>query len=103
MAGRYRKLKKGQDAEGTQKIHKVEELISVTPQTLSNSLFWSTMARNDDHDVPPADEETPLLSSQLAPKKPPTTVPWTQVWILLFLQTAEPLSSHAIIPFTPEA
>ncbi|KAH9966264.1 major facilitator superfamily domain-containing protein [Lactifluus volemus] len=52
------------------------------------------MARNGD--VPPGDEETPLL------KKPPTPVPWAQVWILLFLQLAEPLTSQVIYPFTPE-
>ncbi|KAH9953207.1 major facilitator superfamily domain-containing protein [Lactifluus volemus] len=53
-------------------------------------------------DVPPGDEETPLLPSQLAFKKPPTPVPWAQVLILLFLQLAEPLTSQVIYPFTPE-
>jgi hypothetical protein len=49
------------------------------------------------------DEETPLLSPELTPKKPPKPIPWAQVWILLVLQLAEPLTSQVIYPFTPEA
>jgi hypothetical protein len=59
------------------------------------------MARNSD--IPPTDEETPLLSSQLALKKPPVTVPWAQVWILLFIHSALPFTLNVTDPFTPEA
>jgi hypothetical protein len=48
------------------------------------------------------DEETPLLSSERGLKKSPTPVPWSQIWILLVLQLAEPLTSQVIYPFTPE-
>lgn len=54
-----------------------------------------------DDDVSP-DEETPLLPSERALKKSSTPVPWAQVWILLVLQLAEPLTSQLIYPFTPE-
>ena len=53
-----------------------------------------------DEEVSP-DEVTPLLSSE-PPQRPPTPVPWAQVWILLVLQLAEPLTSQVIYPFTPE-
>ncbi|KAI9511617.1 member of major facilitator multidrug-resistance DHA1 sub-family [Russula earlei] len=59
----------------------------------------STMARDD---VLPSDEETPLLSPELVPRKQPTPVPWAQIWILLVLQLVEPLTSQVIYPFTPE-
>jgi hypothetical protein len=49
-----------------------------------------------------AGEDTPLLSSESTLQKPPTPVPWAQVWILLVLQLAEPLTSQVIYPFTPE-
>jgi hypothetical protein len=55
-----------------------------------------------DEEVLPA-EDTPLLSSESTLQKPSTTpVPWAQVWILLVLQLAEPLTSQVIYPFTPE-
>lgn len=54
-----------------------------------------------DEEVPPG-EDTPLLSSESALHKPSTPVPWAQVWILLVLQLAEPLTSQVIYPFTPE-
>ncbi|KAI9513009.1 MFS general substrate transporter [Russula earlei] len=59
----------------------------------------STMTRDDNV---PSDEETPLLSSELAPRKQPTPVPWAQIWVLLVLQLAEPLTAQVIYPFTPE-
>ncbi|KAH9954790.1 MFS general substrate transporter [Lactifluus volemus] len=77
------------------RIHKVEELISP-----SNSPLLPTMARNGH--VPPTDEDTPLLPSQLAFKKPSAAVPWAQVWILLFIHSAGPLTFYVIDPFTPE-
>ncbi|KAH9966955.1 MFS general substrate transporter [Lactifluus volemus] len=52
------------------------------------------MARNSD--IPPTDEETPLLSSQLASKKPPAAVPWAQVWILLFIYSALPFTLNFV-------
>ena len=58
-------------------------------------------ATTRDDDVSP-DEETPLLSSDRSSKKPPATIPWSQVGILLVLQLAEPLTSQVIYPFTPE-
>jgi hypothetical protein len=50
---------------------------------------------------PASDEETPLLSSEPPPQKT-TPVPWAQVWILIVLLLAEPLTSQVIFPFTPE-
>ncbi|KAF8493991.1 member of major facilitator superfamily multidrug-resistance, DHA1 sub-family [Russula emetica] len=55
----------------------------------------------DEQVRPSPDEDTPLLSSEL-PLQKPTPVPWAQVWILLVLQLAEPLTSQVIYPFTPE-
>jgi hypothetical protein len=65
-------------------------------------MVMSVTTRDDEH-VPPAspDEDTPLLSSEPSLRKP-TPVPWAQVWILLVLQLAEPLTSQVIYPFTPE-
>jgi len=54
-----------------------------------------------DDGVPP-DEETPLLPSEQGQNKRPTPVPWAQIWILLVLQLAEPLTSQVIYPFAPE-
>ena len=56
-------------------------------------------ATTRDEEVPPG-EETPLLPPTL--QKSSTPVPWAQVWILLVLQLAEPLTSQVIYPFTPE-
>lgn len=47
------------------------------------------------------DEETPLLQENTG-KKQPTPLPWFQFSIVLFLQLAEPLTSHVIYPFTPQ-
>ena len=59
-------------------------------------------ATTRDEQVPPnPDEDTPLLASE-SPLQKPTPVPWAQVWILLVLQLAEPLTSQVIYPFTPE-
>ncbi|KAF8501373.1 member of major facilitator superfamily multidrug-resistance, DHA1 sub-family [Russula emetica] len=58
-------------------------------------------ATTRDEEVPPG-EDTPLLSSESTLQKPSTPVPWAQVWILLVLQLAEPLTSQVIYPFTPE-
>ena len=55
----------------------------------------------DDEEVIPG-EGTPLLSSDSTLQKQATPVPWAQVWILLVLQLAEPLTSQVIYPFTPE-
>jgi len=55
----------------------------------------------DESVSPTPDEDTPLLSSE-QPLQKPTPVPWAQVWILLVLQLAEPLTSQVIYPFTPE-
>jgi len=45
------------------------------------------------------DEETPLLHSQPAKSTP---LPWGQFSIILFVQLAEPLTSHVIYPFAPQ-
>ena len=58
-------------------------------------------AATQDEGVSP-DEDTPLLSTEPPLKRPSTPVPWAQVWILLVLQLAEPLTSQVIYPFTPE-
>lgn len=51
-------------------------------------------------------QETPLLAENAGPGKNPkkqaTPLPWSQLIIVMFLQLAEPLTSHAISPFTPE-
>ena len=44
------------------------------------------------------DEETPLLQR----RKKHNPLPWAQFSILLFLQLAEPLTSHVINPFAPQ-
>lgn len=59
------------------------------------------MTRNDS-DHPSQDEETPLLSSETVTKNLVTPVPWAQLWVLLVLQLAEPLTSQVIYPFAPE-
>ena len=46
-------------------------------------------------------QETPLLAEN-AGKKQATPLPWSQLIIVMFLQLSEPLTSHAISPFTPE-
>jgi hypothetical protein len=61
----------------------------------------SATTRDRDEEVPPG-EDTPLLPSESTLQKRPTPVPWAQVWILLVLQLAEPLTSQVIYPFTPE-
>jgi hypothetical protein len=48
-------------------------------------------------------QETPLLAENTGIlKKQATALPWSQLIIVMFLQLAEPLTSHAISPFTPE-
>lgn len=59
----------------------------------------SVTTRDEEHSP---GEDTPLLSSEPPLQRPPTPVPWAQVWILLVLQLAEPISSQVIYPFTPE-
>lgn len=56
----------------------------------------------DDSGSPSQDEETPLLSSEPVAKDLVTPVPWGQLWVLLVLQLAEPLTSQVIYPFAPE-
>ena len=51
---------------------------------------------------PSQDEETPLLTSEPVTKDLVTPVPWAQLWVLLVLQLAEPLTSQIIYPFAPE-
>jgi MFS family permease len=53
-------------------------------------------------DNPSRDEETPLLSSEPVTKDLVTPIPWAQLWVLLILQLAEPLTSQVIYPFAPE-
>ncbi|KAH9958622.1 MFS general substrate transporter [Russula dissimulans] len=56
-------------------------------------------------DAVPPDEETPLLSSSSSERgqnRQPSPVPWAQIWILLVLQLAEPLTAQVIYPFIPE-
>ena len=64
-------------------------------------VFVIMSATTRDEEVPPG-EDTPLLSSESTLQKSSTPVPWAQVWILLVLQLAEPLTSQVIYPFTPE-
>ncbi len=56
----------------------------------------------NDSDNPSQDEETPLLSSEPVTGDLVTPVPWAQLWVLLVLQLAEPLTSQVIYPFAPE-
>ncbi|KAI9434219.1 MFS general substrate transporter [Lactarius indigo] len=51
---------------------------------------------------PSQDEETPLLSPETVTENVVTPVPWAQLWVLLVLQLAEPLTSQIIYPFAPE-
>ena len=46
-------------------------------------------------------QETPLLTEN-ASKKQATALPWSQLIIVMILELAEPLTSYAISPFTPE-
>ena len=74
--------------------------LKISPPLLSPLPVMSATTR--DEQIPPsAEEDTPLLSSEPPPQKP-TPVPWAQVWILLVLQLAEPLTSQVIYPFAPE-
>jgi hypothetical protein len=57
---------------------------------------------SDDSGNSSRDEETPLLSSEPVTKDLVTPVPWAQLWVLLVLQLAEPLTSQVIYPFAPE-
>jgi len=50
----------------------------------------------------PADEETPLLHAQQQ-KPVRTPLPLRQIFILLLVQLAEPLTSQVISPFAPQA
>ena len=61
------------------------------------SFFLTTKIMNIDEET----QETPLLTEN-AGKKQATALPWSQLIIVMFLQLAEPLTSHAISPFTPE-
>ncbi|KAG2038922.1 hypothetical protein BDR03DRAFT_1090874 [Suillus americanus] len=46
------------------------------------------------------DEDTPLLQR---PQQPTTTpLPWDQLWIILFSQLSDPLSSKTLVPFIPQ-
>lgn len=97
-------------------IHKPESVrvvaIQLDPQFSSEQLLGLSsevptnvqlvMSATNSHDEVSPDEETPLLSSERVLKRPPTAIPWAQVWIILVLQLAEPLTSQVIYPFTPE-
>jgi len=50
------------------------------------------------------DEETPLLQRPEQPmaKTVKTPLPWGQLWIILFLQLPEYLTSQTLAPFTPQ-
>lgn len=69
-----------------------------------HSFFTTPMSpmTYDDSGNPSRDEETPLLSSEPVTKDLVTPVPWAQLWVLLILQLAEPLTSQVIYPFAPE-
>ncbi|KAG1762777.1 MFS multidrug-resistance DHA1 sub-family [Suillus occidentalis] len=47
------------------------------------------------------DEETPLLPRSEQPTAK-TPLPWDQLWIMLFLQLSDPLSSQTLAPFIPQ-
>jgi hypothetical protein len=46
------------------------------------------------------DEGTALLDPHR--KKAKTPLPWAQLWIVIVLQLAEPLTSQVIYPFVPQ-
>ncbi|KAG2034131.1 major facilitator superfamily domain-containing protein [Suillus americanus] len=48
------------------------------------------------------DEETPLLQRPEQPTTTRTPLPWDQLWIILFSQLSDPLSSQTLTPFTPQ-
>ena len=48
-----------------------------------------------------ADEETPLLHDDSALRKP-TPLPKTQLFLLLLVRLAEPITSHSISPYISE-
>ena len=47
------------------------------------------------------DEETPLLQRDNAPRKP-TPLPKAQMFLLLLIRLAEPITSHSISPYMSE-
>jgi hypothetical protein len=47
------------------------------------------------------DEETPLLQRDNAPRKP-TPLPKAQMFLLLLIRLAEPITSHSISPYISE-
>ena len=47
------------------------------------------------------DEETPLLQRDNEPRKP-TPLPKAQMFLLLLIRLAEPITSHSIIPYISE-
>ncbi|KAG1887040.1 MFS multidrug-resistance DHA1 sub-family [Suillus subluteus] len=47
------------------------------------------------------DEETPLLQRLQQPTTR-TPLPWDQLWIILFSQLSDPLSSKTLVPFIPQ-
>jgi hypothetical protein len=50
-----------------------------------------------------ADEETPLLQRDNAPRKPePTPLPKAQIFLLLLIRLAEPVTSNSIVPYISE-
>ena len=48
-----------------------------------------------------ADEETPLIHDNGARRKP-TPLPKTQLFLLLLVRLAEPITSHSISPYISE-
>ena len=68
-----------------------------TVSPIGASFLLTTKIMNVDEES----QETPLLAEN-AGKKQATPLPWSQLIIVMFLQLAEPLTSHAISPFTPE-
>ncbi|KAH9945434.1 MFS general substrate transporter [Epithele typhae] len=54
-------------------------------------------ARDGRHDA--SDEETPLLSPERKGLKAPTPLPRMQIFILLLMQLAEPITANCIYPF----
>lgn len=69
--------------------------------TVSSSM--ATMFQDNDRETPVNDEETPLLRPQRqANRTQRTHLPWFQFSLVLFLELAEPLTSHVIYPFAPQ-
>lgn len=52
-----------------------------------------------EHDGNRCDERSPLIPGEQISAQKPTPLPWLQLTILLFLQLAEPITSHCILPF----